>query len=335
MSKKTLLKASTFNQFIQLCKNDIKFKNCFHKLGNPRPFDVTLRDGIQTLKSEHELAKFSLDYKKKLYHEIVSNHFPANIEIGSLVSKKVLPILADSMDLFQYVEKYNNEITKITTPKHFMLIPNMEKLCYGLNNNIYNFSFITSVSNSFQQKNTKKNLQDTKKELLNMVELIHKKKHDRDDNYDIYHNDIDYDDNKYNVKLYISCISECPLEGKIDNDVIVHEILRYNAMNIDNICLSDTCGTLEVEDFEYIVDTCQYFGLCFSKFSLHLHVKQDRINIVKEIIHKALDRKIINFDVSLLETGGCSVTMDETKLKPNLSYDLYYETLVEYIEKRK
>ena len=147
------------------------------------------------------------------------------------------------------------------------------------------------------------------------------------------------DDNKYRkrkpfVKLYVSCINECPIEGKIDIHFIVNRILKLNSMNVDSICLSDTCGTLNVDDFEYIVDTCAFFGFPLSKFSLHLHVKREREKEVERIIHKALDRKIINFDVSYLETGGCSVTMDKKNLVSNLSYDLYYKTLCNYIIKK-
>jgi hypothetical protein len=146
-----------------------------------------------------------------------------------------------------------------------------------------------------------------------------------------------FEENKYRqrppfVKLYVSCINECPIEGKIDNDFIVNKLLMINKMNVDNICLSDTCGTLDVDDFEYIVDTCNFFGLPSSKLSLHFHVKNGREDIVEKIIHKALDRRIINFDVSLLETGGCSVTMNKNQISPNLSYELYYKFLVNYIE---
>ena len=88
-----------------------------------------------------------------------------------------------------------------------------------------------------------------------------------------------------------------------------------------------------VNDFEYIVDTCKFFGLPSNKLSLHLHVKNGREDIVEKIIHKALDRRILDFDVSLLETGGCSVTMNKNQIAPNLSYDLYYKSLVNYIEK--
>ena len=136
------------------------------------------------------------------------------------------------------------------------------------------------------------------------------------------------------IKLYVSCINECPISGKIDNDFIVNKLLTINKMNVDNICLSDTCGTLDLEDFEYIVDTCKSFGLPYNKLSLHLHVKNGREDIVEKIIHKALDRRIIDFDVSLLETGGCSVTMNKNQIAPNLSYDLYYKSLVNYIEKK-
>jgi hypothetical protein len=102
-------------------------------------------------------------------------------------------------------------------------------------------------------------------------------------------------------------------------------------MNVNNICLSDTCGTLNVEDFEYIINTCIFFGLPYNKISLHLHVTNGREEEVEKIIHMALDKNIINFDVSALETGGCSVTIGENNLKPNLSYELYYKFLCNYM----
>jgi hypothetical protein len=36
----------------------------------------------------------------------------------------------------------------------------------------------------------------------------------------------------------------------------------------------------------------------------------------------------------LLESGGCSVTMDKNKLATNLSYELYYKSLFTYILKK-
>jgi isopropylmalate/homocitrate/citramalate synthase len=296
------------------------FKLFYNKLGPPELFDVTLRDGLQGLSREQQ-NEFTFENKKNLYNKICSIHNPKKIEIGSIVSKKVLPIFADSMELFNYIKENHESIKKETEkqPECFILIPNYSKLQDVINNtSINNFSFITSVSNSFQIKNTKMTLEESDQDLYNMLFQLDENKYRRFKPY---------------IKLYVSCISNCPIEGKIDNDFIVNRLLLLNKLNVENLCLSDTCGSLEIEDFEYIIETCSFFGLHPSKFSLHLHVKPGRENIIEKIIHKALDYKIIKFDVSLLETGGCSVTMKKENLAPNLSYELYYKALYNYILK--
>ena len=312
------------NTFIKWCNSNKSYMNIYKQIGSPRPFDVSLRDGLQSLKPD-DLEKYKFSLKKKLYYDIYFTHFPENIEVGSVVSKNVLPVLADSMDLFDYIEVESGIIKKdMLKPNNYILIPNSKKLETVIRKSyLKNFSFITSVSNNFQEKNTKKNLDETRKDILNMILILDNERKEKEKEKE-----------NYNIKLYISCINECPIDGKIDNDFIVHEILKYSKFNIDNFCLSDTCGTLELDDFEYIVDTCNYFGLPFSKMSLHLHVKNERKHIVKQIIQMAISKKINVFDVSILESGGCSVTIDKNKLAPNLSYDLFYESIVDYIEKK-
>jgi hydroxymethylglutaryl-CoA lyase len=283
----------------------------YKKIGSPMPFDVTLRDGLQAL-SKEEQKEFTTNLKLNMYFNITTTHNVKNIEIGSIVSKKVLPIFEDTVPFLKLIKEYNYN--------HFVLIPNKEKLNTVINNKtIPNFSFITSVSNSFQLKNTKKSLEDSDNEIVEMLYNLNK-------NMTRLSNPI--------VKLYVSCINECPIEGKIDNDFIVNRLLKLNQMKIDNICISDTCGSLDLEDFEYIIETCKYFGLPASNLSLHLHVIPGREKIVEKIIHKALDLNITTFDVSALESGGCSVTMEKNKLAPNLSYDLYYKSLCNYIIKK-
>jgi hydroxymethylglutaryl-CoA lyase len=304
------------NSFIKLCTSNEKIFYEFMKLKDIRLFDVTLRDGLQALNSS-EQEYFTTSKKKELYNNIISEYSPKNIEIGSYVNKKVLPIFNDTEDLITFAENSNKHYEKLIN--NYVLVPSENQLLNSIKGGVRNFSFITSVSNSFQLKNTKMTLEQSDASIYNMLYLLD-------------------DSNKFRemplVKLYVSCINECPIEGKIDNDFIVHRLLKLNKMNVDNICLSDTCGTLTDEDFEYIFDTCHYFGIPTSKFSLHLHVKSGKENEVEKIIHKALDRKIENFDVSMLESGGCSVTMDKNKLAPNLSYELYYKFVISYIVKK-
>jgi isopropylmalate/homocitrate/citramalate synthase len=310
------------NSFKKWCYGSYKFGKMYNDLGKPKPFDVTLRDGLQAL-SKEEQKIFKTSDKLVIYDNITTKHKPKNIEIGSIVSEKVLPIFSDTIKIFDTL--YNSQlkehnIHKYKRENYFIVVPNEEKLESIIKNpNISHLSFITSVSNSFQLKNTKMSLEESDNDIYSML-------YELDDN--IYRNKSPF------VKLYVSCINECPIEGKIDNDFIVNRILHLNKMNVDTICLSDTCGSLSEEDFEYIVDNCAYFGFPMSKFSLHLHVKKNRENEVEKIIHRALDRKIINFDVSFLETGGCSVTMDKKNIVPNLSYELYYKALCNYIIKK-
>jgi len=288
-------------------------------LGQPKPFDVTLRDGLQSLSKEEQRA-FTTDHKMKIYDDIVTKYNPKSVEVGSIVSEKVLPVFSDTIPLSKLIYNYHKDDDTYNRPTSHVLIPNKEKLRTVINNPfITHFSFITSVSNGFQLKNTKMSLADSDSELLEMLYILE---------------DLCISAIKPSVRLYVSCINQCPIEGRIDNDYIIHRLLKFHNMDIDDICISDTCGSLDPEDFEYIIDTCRVFGMPMSKLSLHLHVNPDRIKTVEQIIHMAFDRKIINFDVSYLSTGGCSVTMDRSRLSPNLSYEQYYNALCKYIEKR-
>jgi len=301
------------NTFRQWCQSRKNYYNFYISLGEPTLFDVTLRDGLQALSTHEQNAITTFD-KMKMYNDIVIKYSPKNVEIGSVVSYKIFPIFSDTLPFLDLINNYYDDRDKTNK---YILIPNKEKLRPLINNKYVNyFSFITSTSNSFQLKNTKKTLTESDDELVEILYELENKME------------------KTIVKIYVSCINECPIEGKIDNDYIVQRLLKLHNMNIDLICISDTCGSLDPADFEYIIDKCNILGLPMSKVSLHLHVNPKRISIVEQIIWKALDRKIVNFDVSNLKSGGCSVTIDRDKLAPNLSYEQYYQALCKYIIKK-
>lgn len=277
----------------------------------PRLFDVSLRDGIQNASPD----KYPTEYKKQIFHRIMEEESPSSIEIGSLVSPHVLPIMGDSLEMYDYVKRYL-ETTDSTTDV-YLLIPSFAKLETAIRHGVTHYSFITSVSEEFQKKNTRKTLAETKDELGRIVETL------------------SASDTETRKKLYVSCINQCPIRGWIDDDFIVHELLHYHtAYAFDEICLSDTCGTLTYDHFEYVVDTVMHFGLPASKLSLHLHVNAANCGEVAQIVRYCLSKQITRFDVSMLTTGGCSVTMSESKCLPNMTYDLFYELWVKHIETR-
>jgi len=333
MFKKILYQVTCHKEFKQWLLSNPNYEKVYEMLGQPKPFDVTLRDGLQGLSYEQQI-NYNLLTKENLYKFIIDNYCPNKIEIGSIVSEKVYPIFSDTLDLLYHVDcdlihqdialcceetKQNDKVS------NYVLVPNSKYLNKIINNPFVNhFAFITSVSDNFQIENTKMTLRESDEDIKNMLISLSQKSKE---------NIIP------SVKLYVSCINECPIKGKINNDFIVKRLLKLsNLINITHIpvtiCLSDTCGTLTVDEFEYIIFSYRSLTTNNIQFSLHLHVISDREKEVELIIHKALDYGITEFDTSHLETGGCAKVVNKNDIKPNLSYLLYYHSLMSYIKKQ-
>lgn len=291
------------------------------KISKVNPFDVTLRDGLQSLNPDEKIY-FTTNKKKELYDNLIYKYNPTNLEIGSMVNNKVLPIFEDTEEIFRYAE-FNN-----TRRNNYILVPNEEQLLKSLNFGVTNFSFITSVSNSFQIKNTKMTIEENLTNLNNMMYILDDYSNFRVSQLtgDIYETHI-----PFKIKLYVSCINECPIEGKIPTNVIINELQSLKSLRFDKICLSDTCGSLTKEDFIDIITQIKNVGLDITNFSLHLHVRPERENEAENIFHIAVEHGINEFDVSELSSGGCSVTMDKKNIAPNMSYEQYYRFLTNYL----
>lgn len=301
MNMKTVLTKPTYSQLLQKI--------------NPILFDVSLRDGIQRANPIH----FDTQKKTRLLSTIYKKYKPQKMEIGSFVSPRVLPIMADTNEVLDYA---NSEILDgVILTDLYVLVPNKVGLLSAIYHGARNFSFITSVSNKFQIKNTKRDLDHVKMELREMMRVI---------------SALDY---PCKTKLYVSCISQCPITGIIDPDFIINEILKSYAFTdieseynrIDEICLSDTMGALDARTFEYIVDGLIRFGLDKSQISVHLHVNVENAKDARQILRACFQRGIHRFDVSAIAEGGCSVSLNPYQLKSNMTYEFFYMTLEEYI----
>ena len=301
-----------YNTLSNLSNSTMKY---IHHHPNIKLFDVTLRDGLQTQKQ-----MYSIQEKYDIYKNIVHQYNPESIEIGSIVNKKVLPQLANTIELFNYIQ--NQEYDKLK-PNLYVLTPNSKSLQIALDNKMMNFSFITSASNAFQLKNTKQSLLETRKSLKVMFDIVKQS-----------NKNFTLPSESHLIKLYLSCIDECPISGRIQLSDIVEEIMHYYVNhndNIDELCLSDTCGTLKYDRFKIIINTLlEYYHIEPDKLSLHLHVCKDNTTQVSSIIQYAMSKNILKFDVSYFENmGGCSVTMGANKLNGNLTYE-QLQSSIEY-----
>lgn len=91
--------AKHLNKLILSNSNYLKtYNNIFNR---PRIFDVSLRDGIQGL-NESEIFLYNLENKQDLYNDIIFEQQPEYLEIGSYVSKKINPLMNDTLKLYDY-----------------------------------------------------------------------------------------------------------------------------------------------------------------------------------------------------------------------------------------
>lgn len=276
----------------------------------PRLFDVTLRDGIQAASP----LIYTTDFKKQMFKKLIETRHPNAIEIGSIVSPKVLPIMGDSMEMHKYAKEYLDEKGLERYIPLYMLIPSFNQLHVALKGGVENFSFITSISEKFQQKNTRKTLAETKHELASINEAIQ------------------IINPYFGTKLYISCINHCPIDGKQRNNLIAHELYHYfYKYHFGELCMSDTCGMLSFADYKEILDSVLKMGVPADKLSLHLHVGEDNKADIRRIVDYSLTHDVNKFDVSELATGGCSVTMEKNKCNPNMSYECIQQIIKNYV----
>lgn len=278
---------------------------------NPlRLYDVTMRHGLQSISKI-----YSSQEKLQMIENIIIKKKPDAIEIGSFVSPKLIPQLANSLELFREANSvmYTNKPLDI-----FVVTPTIKSVELAAKHDVLNYSFVTSLSNPYQQKINNKTIHETKEDITHMI------------------NTIDNSCDEKKIKLYVSCFSYCPIIGKLNNDMIVNEVVTYyhKYNTIHDICLTDTCGSLQFNDFKYIVDRLDENNVEFNRFSLHLQKQYNHQNI-KNIICYAMKIGISSFNVSNISSIDLSnmsntsnmSNMSTYEMVGNIEYDNIYECL--------
>ena len=265
-------------------------------------FDVTLRDGLQSL------PRLPYHEKKALFQRILNKGNSTSIEVGSLVSPRVVPQMEDSLRLFRFANELVEARRSVRSqhpcgrpchPELFMLVPpNDFYFTEARKERLPNISVPASLSEAFQQKNVRKTLEETYQIVSDSAVRREFKK----------------------MKVYLSCFNECPVSGeKIKTPAIVDEIRRYvHLAGVSEVCLSDTIGTLGPIQFYDIIQTIAASDIPIDKLSMHLHARN--AEVTRHVAMLAMQAGICRFDISHVDSGGCAVTIAKDELCPNMSY---------------
>jgi len=230
--------------------------------------EVGPRDGLQ-----NEKQPLSLVQRENLILDLMQSGLSA-IEVGSCVSAKWVPQMADSDLLFANLPKNPNIQLSLLTP-------NVKGFESALAVGCTEVAIFTAASESFTQKNINCSIQESLakfKDVIDMAKANHVK-----------------------VRGYVSCIIDCPYEGAISP----HKVLKVTQSLLDMGCyevsLGETIGTATPNRVKQLLDVC-LAEIDTQKLAGHFH---NTYGMAIANIYQALLQGIRTFDASISGLGGC------------------------------
>lgn len=230
--------------------------------------EVGPRDGLQ-----NEKVHISTADKVQLV-DYLSQTGLNYIEVTSFVHPKWIPQLADAVEVLEAIKR-EKDIT------YAALIPNMHGLERALQANIDEVSVFMSASESHNQNNINKPINETFP-VLNEVVLGAKSAGKQ-------------------VRGYVSTVIGCPYEGYIQPDQVLRVADKLLEMDVAEISLGDTIGVGVPTQVERLLEELlkRYPA---EKFAMHFH---DTRGTALTNIVKSMEMGITKFDSALGGLGGC------------------------------
>ena len=231
-------------------------------------FEVGPRDGLQNIKNE-----IPINRKIELI-DILSTTGIKKIECGSFVSAKWVPQMRGTDQIFE-------EILRKDGVKYTALTPNLKGFENAMSVKVDEIAVFAAASETFSQKNVNCSIAES----LERFEDIFKKARQK----------------KIPVRGYVSCIVECPYEGKVKPEKVLEVTSRLLDMGCYEVSLGDTIGKGTPKTVETLLKViCE--NLHAQQLAGHFHDTSDTAIKNVEI---ALKYGITTFDTAIGGLGGC------------------------------
>jgi hydroxymethylglutaryl-CoA lyase len=269
--------------------------------------DVAPRDGLQ-----NEPRPIPTAEKVRLVRALAATGVD-EIEVSSFVSAKWIPQLGDAAEVLAAVAD-DEALGRAAAPLLSVLVPNEKGMQAALNVNaragrplIGKVAVFTAASETFSQKNTNASIAETLKRFEPVIALAQQ--------------------HQLQVRGYISCVIECPFEGKIAPGMVAQIAQALSDMGCDEIDLGDTIGAAEPETITLLMHAmlARFGDSLFEFTTLHLH---DTFGRAAECIAEALAIGIRSFDGAAGGLGGCPYASRPGARAPgNISTELLVQTI--------
>ena len=231
-------------------------------------FEVGPRDGLQNIKNEIPINK-----KIELI-DILSTTGIEKIECGSFVSAKWVPQMRGTNEIFE-------KIIRAAGVKYTALTPNLKGFENALQAKVDEVAVFAAASETFSQKNVNCSIDQS---LARFRDLFKKAR-----------------EKKVPVRGYVSCIVECPYEGKISPKSVLKVASQLLEMGCYEVSLGDTIGKGTPKTIEELLKVlCSEINQ--KKLAGHFHDTSDTAIRNVEI---GLKYGLSTFDSAVGGLGGC------------------------------
>lgn len=241
-----------------------------------RIVEVGPRDGLQ-----NEPQIWSVADRIKLIDDLSQCGF-AEIEVGSFVSAKRIPQMADTDIVFQQI-KQNPDV------RYSTLVPNNQGLNEALACGVRNISLFTAATDTFNLKNINCTIAGS---FERFEPVMNQAK-----------------DLGLRVRGYVSCVIECPYEGIVTPLQVLKVVKRLVDIGCDEISLGDTIGSGSPETIGNLLKILSH-EVPLEKLAIHCH---DTYGNAISNIFTALELGIRTVDSAIFGLGGCPYAGEKAK----------------------
>jgi len=252
------------------------------------------RDAIQGFNRHIPTVK-----KIEYFNELLKVGFDT-LDIGSFVSKKKIPQLADTSEIIKNI-KIDNSITKL-----LVIVGNERGAKEAVSfDKITYLGFPFSISETFQKRNINSSIKDSLIRLENIQNLCVK--------------------NNKKLVTYFSMAFGNPYGDEWSTYIVAHWAEKLlKDFGIDILSLSDTIGTSSPKVISWLFKKL-IIEFPNVEFGAHLHSSPENY-LVK--LQSAYDAGCKRFDGSILGIGGCPMANDD------LVGNMATEKMIEFLESK-
>ena len=232
-------------------------------------YEVGPRDGLQ-----NEKETLPLEVRAEFVDGLSEAGLPA-IEVGSFVSPKAMPQLADTEELYR-------RIRPVSGVRYPALVPNLKGLERALAVGVREIAVFTAASETFNRKNINAGVDESIERFRPVVARAKAE--------------------KVRVRGYVSTVFGCPYEGDVAPEAVREVVHKLLDLAVDEISLGDTIGVATPADVYDVIEVLYESGVTRGVLALHFH---DTRGTALANVLAGLQCGVTTFDASAGGLGGC------------------------------